>query len=114
MQEESPEAAALGRRLGKLTQRGDELRAEKALPGALEYYHAALAKIPEIASLHNRIGIVEIELSTGNVSIQEFELAINADPKFADAYNNLGVNYYEIKNSGKAISCTAGRFGCAE
>jgi tetratricopeptide (TPR) repeat protein len=88
----------------ELTQRGDELRAEKVLSGALEYYRAALVQAPNSAALYNRIGIVQIELSNWKRSIQEFKLAIKADPKFADAYNNLGVNYYEIKNFGKAIA----------
>ncbi len=81
------------------------MRAEKALPGALEYYQAALTQTPESASLRNRIAIVDMELSRWKLSIRELELAIHADPEFADAYNNLGVDYYEIKNSRKAISC---------
>jgi len=93
-----------GASVEQLVERGDELRAEKILPGALEYYRAALAKTPHSASLHNRIGIVEIELSNWKRSIQQLKLAIEADPQFADAYNNLGVDYYELKNSGKAIA----------
>jgi tetratricopeptide (TPR) repeat protein len=92
-----------GASVEELTERGDELRAEKILPGALEYYRAALAKTPRSASLHNRIGIVEMDLSNWKSSIQEFRFAIQADPQFADAYNNLGVDYYELRNSKKAI-----------
>jgi tetratricopeptide (TPR) repeat protein len=95
---------APGASVEQLVERGDALRAEKASSGALEYYRAALAKTPDSASLHNRIGIVEIELSQWKRSIRELELAIKADPQFADAYNNLGVDYYELKKSGKAIS----------
>jgi tetratricopeptide (TPR) repeat protein len=92
-----------GASVEQLVERGDELRAEKILPGALEYYQAALAKTPRSASLHNRIGIVELELSRWKSSIHEFELAIGSDPEFSDAYNNLGVDYYELKKSGRAI-----------
>jgi len=63
-----------------------------------------LAKTPNSASLHNRVGIVEIELNQWRRSIRELELAIKFDPQFADAYNNLGVDYYELKKSAKAIA----------
>lgn len=93
-----------GASVEQLTERGDELRAEKILSGAIEYYRAALAKSPDSASLHNRIGIVELELARWKNSVREFELAIRSDPEFADAYNNLGVDYYEMKKLGKAIA----------
>ena len=94
----------LGASVEQLTARGDELQAEKDLQGALEYYRAALAKTPNSAPLHNRIGIVEIELGHWKRSIRELELAIKANPQFAEAYNNLGVDYYELKKSRKAIT----------
>lgn len=93
-----------GASVEQLVERGDELRAEKILTGALEYYRAGLAKDPNSASLLNRIGIVEMDLSNWKRSIQEFRLAIKADAHFADAYNNLGVDYYELNNFGKAIN----------
>jgi tetratricopeptide (TPR) repeat protein len=93
-----------GASVEQLVERGDELRAEKILSGAIEYYRAALAKSPDSASLHNRIGIVELELARWKNSIHEFELAVRSDPEFADAYNNLGVDYYELKKPGKAIA----------
>lgn len=88
----------------QLMQRGDELRAEKSLPGAVEYYRLALVKNPNSAVVHNRIAIVEIELNQWKRSIRELELAIKADPQYADAYNNMGVGYYELQKSGKAIA----------
>jgi tetratricopeptide (TPR) repeat protein len=86
-----------------LIERGDQLRAEKAYLDALDYYHAALAKKPNDASVHNRIGIAEMQIEHWRESEKEFERAINDDHDFADAYNNLGVDYYELKRYGKAI-----------
>jgi tetratricopeptide (TPR) repeat protein len=87
----------------KLVNRGDELRTEKAYLDALDYYRAALAKKPDDASVHNRMGIVEMQLEHWKGSEKEFERAIKADRTFSDAYNNLGVDYYELKKYGKAI-----------
>jgi tetratricopeptide (TPR) repeat protein len=89
----------------ELLRRGDELRAEKAYLDALDYYRTALSRGSEqTASIHNRMGIVQMEMERWKESIKEFELAIKADKNFADAHNNLGVDFYELKKYGKAIS----------
>lgn len=89
----------------ELLQRGDELRAEKAYLDALDYYRAALGRSPnEAASIHNRMGITQMEMERWKESTKEFHLAIKADRNFADAHNNVGVVYYEMKKYGKAIS----------
>jgi tetratricopeptide (TPR) repeat protein len=97
------EAPPAGASFEDLIDRGDLLRAEKAYLDALDYYHAALAKKPNDASVHNRIGIAEMQIEHWKESEKEFERAISADRTFADAYNNLGVDYYERKRYGKAI-----------
>ncbi len=96
-------APAVSASIEELTTRGDELRAEKKFAAALDYYGAALAKNPDSASLHNRIGIVEMSLGEWNHSIRHYKLAIKADPAYAEAYNNLGVDYYFLKKTKKAI-----------
>ena len=89
-----------------LEQRGDELRRDKMFLDALDYYRAAMSKTasPSTAPLHNKIGITELQLQRWNEAKKDFERAIKADRKFADAYNNLGVIYYVSKKYGKAIS----------
>jgi tetratricopeptide (TPR) repeat protein len=87
----------------ELIERGDVLRAEKAYLDALDYYRAALAKKVNDPSIHNRMGIAEMQLEHWKESMKEFERAIKADREFADAYNNLGVDYYELKKYGRAI-----------
>jgi len=86
-----------------LVARGDELLGEKLYLDAVDYYRAAIAKKPNDASVHNRMGMAEMQLQRWKGSEKEFQLAIKADHGFADAYNNLGVDYYELKNYGKAI-----------
>jgi tetratricopeptide (TPR) repeat protein len=86
-----------------LDAQGDELRAEKQYLRALDYYHAALAKEPKSASLHNKAGITELLLQNYREAEEEFKRAIKSDRQFANSYNNLGAVYYERKKYGKAI-----------
>jgi len=87
----------------ELTDRGDELRAEKNYLDALDYYHAATAKKPNDASIWNRLGIAELLLQRWKDSRKDLERAIRADHAFADAYNNVGVVDYQQKKYGRAI-----------
>ncbi len=105
------EPPAPGATLEELEQRGDELRAEKNFLDAIDYYHAALKRSPENASLFNKIGICQLMLQRYKEAKKSFERAIKADHNHADAYNNLGVIYYQahgynaaIKRYEKAIS----------
>jgi len=86
-----------------LEKQGDVLRGQKFFLDALDYYHAALAKQPKSAVLHNKIGIVMLQTQRLQEARKEFDKAIKADKEYADAYNNLGVVYYALKKSGKAI-----------
>ncbi|HUK25046.1 MAG TPA: tetratricopeptide repeat protein [Terriglobales bacterium] len=99
----------------RLSERGDELRAEKFYLDARDYYEAALKKTAEEAgndqaalaksqaAIYNRLGICDLLLEHWGDSKKEFERAIKADRTFADAYNNLGVVEYERKKYGGAI-----------
>jgi len=87
----------------ELEQRGDELRMEKDYVDALDYYREALRKKRGDSRILNKAGIVELQLQNLRESRRDFESAIKHDPQFADAYNNLGVIFYEEKKYGKAI-----------
>ena len=81
----------------ELEDRGDELRARKAYPDALDYYRAALAK-SDTATLHNKSGIAHLQMLHYKIAKKEFELAIKRDPAYPEAHNNLGVvNYIQNK-----------------
>lgn len=86
----------------ELEQRGDQLRTEKNYLDAIDYYQAATKKTGS-AALLNKMGICDLMLQRYKQARRNFERAIKADRTHADAYNNLGVVYYEERDYGKAI-----------
>src|ERR1041385_6437883 len=87
----------------ELEKTGDELRSQKQNLDAMDYFHAALVKNPNSASVYNKLGICELMLQRPKDAAKDFEQAIKRNPKFADAYNNLGVSDYIRKKHGSAI-----------
>ncbi len=71
----------------------DKLRAEKSYLDAIDYYRAAIKKAPS-ASLWNKLGITELQISRHKNAIKSFDHAIKLNPKIAEAYNNRGAVYY--------------------
>ena len=53
--------------------------------------------------LLNKIGITELMMQRYREAKKSFDQAIKADRKFADAYNNRGVVFYEQKKYGAAV-----------
>jgi tetratricopeptide (TPR) repeat protein len=94
----APEASS-----ADLELQADKLRSDKLFLDALDYYHAALAKKPNNASLLNKIGITELMMQRYKEARKSFERSIHYDRAFADAYNNLGVVFYESKKFGAAV-----------
>jgi len=86
-----------------LEEQADQLRTEKLYLDALDYYRAALAKVPRSSTLLNKIGITELMMQRYREAKKSFDQSIKADRKFADAYNNLGVVYYEEQKYGAAV-----------
>src|ERR1700683_4679227 len=83
--------------------RADQLRSSKLFLDALDYYRAALAKTKGDARIINKIGITELMMQRFKDAKKSFEQSIKAERTFADAYNNLGVVYYEEKKYGSAV-----------
>ncbi|MGA8344570.1 MAG: tetratricopeptide repeat protein [Candidatus Sulfotelmatobacter sp.] len=94
----APDATAVD-----LEARAEQLRAVKLYLDALDYYRAALAKTPNSASLLNKIGITELMMQRNREAKKAFDQSIKIDRKFADAYNNRGVVFYEERKYGGAI-----------
>ncbi len=86
-----------------LEARADQLRMEKLYLDALDYYRAALVKQPNPARLLNKIGITELMIQRYREAKKSFDQAIKADRKFADAFNNRGVVFYEERKYGAAV-----------
>ncbi len=90
----------------ELETRGDSLRVEKAFLDSLDYYQAALKKIPSGTSpavLLNKAGIAYLQLTRYKDAKKYFERALKADKTYAEAYNNLGVISYIQKKYGRAV-----------
>lgn len=79
----------------ELEKQGDQLRADKQYADALDYYHAAIKKAPT-AAVWNKEGITQLQLGRHKDARKSFERAIKLDPKFGEAYNNLGAIYYIV------------------
>ena len=86
----------------ELELRADALRMQKAYADALDYYRAALRK-QETSALHNKAGIVQLQMLRHNSAKKSFQRAIKLDKDNAEARNNLGVVYYIQQNYGRAV-----------
>jgi len=86
-----------------LENEGDSLQSAKNYLDAIEYYHAAWKKDPHNAVLANKIGMSHLLLRHYKEAKKSFDQAIKADKKYANAYANLAVVYYEEQSYGKAI-----------
>ncbi len=86
-----------------LERQADALRGDKLFLDALDYYRAALGKLPSEARIMNKIGITEIQMQRYREARKSFERAIRANREYADAYNNLGVVFYEARRYSAAV-----------
>ena len=75
----------------ELEKQADQLRGEKEYLDAVDYYRAAMAKVPQNAQISNKLGIAELMLERYKDAGKDFEQAIKKDPKFPEPYNNLAV-----------------------
>ena len=87
----------------ELERQADELRSQKAYIDAIDYFHAAIAKDPNNATLYNKLGISELMLQRFHEAGKHFEDAIKRDRKLSEAYNNLGAANYERRKYRGAI-----------
>lgn len=89
----------------ELEERGDELRGEKAYLDALDYYQAAIKKLPKGAAaavVYNKAGMAQIQMARFDDAKKSFEKSIKFDKTYGKALNNLGSVYYRNKRYGRA------------
>ena len=91
-----------------LERRGDQLRGDKDFLDALDYLRAAASKSPNNAKLLNKIGIVQLQMIRYSEARKSFEAAIRLNRGYADAHNNLGVDYYLQESAKLAAKLRAG------
>jgi tetratricopeptide (TPR) repeat protein len=73
--------------LGSLLYRRDDAA------GALEQYSLANKAKPDSAEILNGLALTEEKLGRVDDSIRDFQAAVRINPRFADAFNNMGVAY---------------------
>jgi tetratricopeptide (TPR) repeat protein len=86
----------------ELEQQADQLRAQKAYLDSIDYYRAAM-KTADSAILHNKVGMCLLQLRRDSEAKKEFQHAIKENKEYAEAYNNLGALYYNLRKYGAAI-----------
>ena len=89
-----------------LEQRGDQLRGEKAFLDAIDYYQAAIKKVPkgpQAAVLYNKIGMAQVQMGHFDEAQRMYQKAVKLDKTNAYAMNNVGSMQYYKKKYGKAI-----------
>jgi tetratricopeptide (TPR) repeat protein len=81
--------------------RGDIFMAEKRFQEAAEVYRENSAGS---AVMLNKTGIAYHQMLQLNVAEKYYRLALRADPKYAEAVNNLGTIYYAKKSYRRAVT----------
>ncbi len=81
-------------------QRGDILMIKKMYREAIESYSQG---IRQAAAIYNKIGIAYHQLQDFKAAIQNYEMALELDPTYAEPRNNIGTVYYSQKKIKKAI-----------
>jgi tetratricopeptide (TPR) repeat protein len=92
----------------ELEHKGDQFRGDKDFLDALDYLRAAAAKSPKNPRLLNKIGIVQLQMVRYSDARKSFEAAIRMNRGYADAHNNLGVDYYLQESAKEAGKLRAG------
>lgn len=82
---------------------GDSLQSAKNYLDAIDYYQAALAKDVHNAVLMNKVGMCQLLLRRYREAQKSFDHAIRMDKKYANAFANLAVVYYEQASYAKSI-----------
>jgi Tfp pilus assembly protein PilF len=79
-----------------LMQEGRALVNEGKIPEGLEKYHAALKLQPDNPTIHNLIGMAELQRGNANKALDSFNRALALAPKYSDALNNRGAAYMQL------------------
>lgn len=70
--------------------KGDLARAHQNYGLAAAYYHDALKAAPTNSILANKMGMAFLQAGDRGAAKKAFKQAVKLNPRFADAYNNLG------------------------
>jgi len=82
----------------ELERLGDDARAQKDYPAAVQYYQDAVAKDRRNPTLYNKLGLAELKRDDLAAARLNFQKAVKQNPNFVDAVNNIGAVDYMNKN----------------
>ena len=80
----------------RLMQQGQALVAEGRTEEGLERYRTALAIQPKNPTIHNLIGVAELQERNAAKAMESFNRALALAPQYADALNNRGAAYVQL------------------
>jgi tetratricopeptide (TPR) repeat protein len=87
--------------VAELEKAGDTYRAQKDYDRAIQYFQEAVRRDKKSATLRNKLGLAELAGNT-ELARMDFEKAAKLNPKFADAFNNVGAVYFMQNMPGPA------------
>ena len=73
------------------------------LKKSLEQTLSAKKKYPDEPFIYNLLGVLYAKMESYSDSIKNYSSAIKLNPKYFEAYNNIGVAYTSSKKNNKAI-----------
>ena len=79
-----------------LMQQGRALVNEGKIPEGMAKYTLALKLQPDNPTLHNLIGMAELQRGNAGKALESFNRALRLAPKFSDALNNRGAAYMQL------------------
>ena len=86
----------------ELDKAGELCRIHKDYDGAIQYFREAVHKDRKSATLRNKLGLAELQAGQTDVARADFELAAKLNPKYADAFNNVGAVFFMENKPGSA------------
>lgn len=86
----------------ELEKAGELCRLHKDYEGAIQYFREAVHKDRKSATLRNKLGLAELQAGQTDLARSDFEAAAKLNPKFADAFNNVGAVYFVESKPGPA------------
>ncbi|MGV8039307.1 MAG: tetratricopeptide repeat protein [Thermoanaerobaculaceae bacterium] len=86
----------------KLMQRGQTLLAEGRVDAAVEHFQAARTLQPGNPTVHNVLGVAELQRRNSQAAVASFNQALELAPTYSDARNNRGAAYLHLGQLGMA------------
>jgi len=80
----------------RLMQQGQALVSEGRFADGMEKYRTALGLQPNNPTVHNLIGVAELQQGRAAKAVESFNRALTLAPQYSDARNNRGAAYVQL------------------